>query len=163
MHRPAGLDRGDLLHPPVVPATRVLGCEESRDCFPRHLGTNDAPAEAEHVGFVVLASKSRRRHVVNDSRAHASDLVGGNADANPGAADAQTEVGPPGGHSLSHSSAVRGVVDGVLGVRSHVVDQVPELGQVGGQHLLEGKAGMVGADGYAHDRSIPTPGGADRA
>src|SRR5205823_8060369 len=56
---------------------------------------DDARAQAQHVGVVILARLPRREEVVAEGRADAPELVGRDRDARAAAADEHAEVRAP--------------------------------------------------------------------
>ena len=107
------------------------------------LGAGGPGAEADHVGVVVLTAESCRADVVDDRRAHAGDLVGGDGDSDPGAAHADPEVAVPEDHLAAHCGAEVRIVDGVGRVGTEVDDRVAVGGEMLADQLLQSQTGMV--------------------
>lgn len=78
--------------------------------------------------------------------ANALDLVGGQADADAGTADQDTQVDVTVGNCLAHLVAGDGVIKALGGVGSKVHDLVAALLQVLGNDVLELYGGVVVTD-----------------
>ncbi len=129
-------------------------CERGREPHRDHLvgeaEAHDAAAHREDVGVVVLAGHAGRVEVIAERRAHPWDLVGGHLFALTAAADDDAAVGPPFGDEPPDLGADFRVVNGVLGVRSAVVDLVAETAERGDEVLLQRKPGVIGANRNTH-------------
>ena len=89
------LDREDLVEPAAVAGLAAEPCAEERQrALERRLDPDDPRAEGQDVHVVVLDALVGRVGVVADRRAHAADLVRGDARADAGAADRGCR-GPP--------------------------------------------------------------------
>src|SRR5215510_7132570 len=60
---------------------------------------NHTPAQGENIGVIVLATVSRRRHVIAHRGAHTGDLVRGHTRTDPRAIDDYPEIALPAGNS----------------------------------------------------------------
>ena len=160
----------------VYPARVTLAAVERR----RQPGVGDrervvlaqrSRAQAEHVGVVVGARDPGHLDVPGVDRAHAVDLVGGDADAHARAADQQPDgarLAPVAG--VAHDGApdrggVVGVVAGGLRRRSEILDGVAGGAQVLDEPVAQGEprviaAGVDLARGWCHDRSLILQSGA---
>ena len=83
---------GDFVEAALVAATGEGRVEESLDHFEGSGGGDDAGAEGEDIGVVVLAGKLGRDDVVGQRGADAGDFIGGDGNANARAADSDTEI-----------------------------------------------------------------------
>ena len=109
------------------------------------------PPMREDVGVVVLARQAGGVEVVAQRGADAGDLVGGDLLALAAAAEHDAAVGAPLGHRAADGDADRRVVDGRVAVGAEIVDGVAEPREGLFQMLLQDEAGMIGADGDAHN------------
>ena len=147
----AHLELGDLGQTALVAAALEGHGEEGVHRVDGLGHPGGAAAEADHVGVVVAAGQVGGGHVVGQRRPYPAHLVGGDADADTGAAHTDPPLGPPFGHRLSHRHPEQGIVDRHLGRVGPEVDHlVPGGRHVGGQHALQLEPGVVRADGDLH-------------
>ena len=83
-------------------------------------GAHQAAAQHEHVGVVVLAAHPRGVEIPAEGGADARHLVGGDAHADPGAADQEAALDLVIGHGFAHQGRVVGVVHRLRGVGAEV-------------------------------------------
>jgi hypothetical protein len=86
------LELRDLVEASLVAAAGVRGGQEGLDHFEGNGGGDDAGAEGEDVGVVVFAGEAGGGYVMGQCGSNARDFVGGDGDANAGAADGNTNV-----------------------------------------------------------------------
>ena len=92
---------------------------------------------AGHLGGVAVAAQGG---------ADALDLVGGDGDADAGAADEDAALVLPARDGAGHGLAVDGVVAALFAVRAEVLVGKAQLVQMAHDLLLEGKAAVVTSD-----------------
>ena len=154
--RPSGSSAAILSMRAVVAALLGRGGQEGVERVEGDDGPSHAAAEADDVGVVVLAGQRGRGHVVDHGGPDAGDLVGGDGDADAGAAGADTQLGPPVGHGPPDRRPVVGVVDRdrrrrrCRGRRP----RGPGSARCAAEDLLQGEPGVVGADGDAHGAHV---------
>src|SRR5206468_180002 len=110
---------------------------------------------------VMAAAHLRGDAIVSGGRAHAVDLVGGDAHADAGAADQDAAIDSPLAHCLGHLKGVIRVIDALTGRSTDIENFVTEILYEGHEPALDLEAAMIAADGYFHvSRSVPlSPGG----
>ena len=89
--------------------------------------------------------------------AYALDLIGGQADADAGTADQDTQVDVTVGHGLAHLVTGDGVVEALGGVGAIVHDLAAALLQVLGNDVLELDGGVVVTDTDLHEWFLSGP------
>jgi hypothetical protein len=93
-------------------------------------GADDPGAQRDHVGVVVGARRGGGERLGAQRAAHARHLVGGDADADAGAADDEAQGRRPRRrHRATDRGAVVGIVDRLLAVGAEVGDLVAEPAQ----------------------------------
>jgi len=126
---------------------REIGGEERVETVLGDGLADDAGAQRQHVGIVVLAAQAGGGLVVAEGGANAGGAVDGNGDADAGAADDAAAVGLAGGHRLGHRLAEIGIVDRggrILGAEiQHLVSGSTQLL---GQLRLKVETSVIGAD-----------------
>ena len=127
----------------LVAAALKLGVEPFVDNHLGELGAHDASAKGEHVGIVVHAGELGAEGLGAHDGANALDLIGGQADADAGTADQDTQVDVTVGNGLTHLVAGDGVVKALGGVGAKVHDLAAALLQVLGDDVLELDGGVV--------------------
>src|SRR5512137_1077015 len=149
--RSAAVEGVDLLDPPGVPATLEGRGQEDVDDGGAQPGPGDPGPEAEHVGVVVGPGHARLVLGAAQGGPHAGELVGGDADADPGAADQQAEAGPAGAHRLADQDREVRVVDALRGERPEVLHleapgarRLDALGAQGQPGVIRGGDHLVG-------------------
>ncbi len=83
---------GDFVEAALVAASGEGCVEESLNHFEGGGGGDDAGAEGEDVGVVVLAGQLGGDDVVGQGGADAGDFVGGDGNTNARATDSDTEI-----------------------------------------------------------------------
>ena len=116
------LDLHQLVDPFGVSTAFELGTEERHQNLVGQRFTDDASADAEHVGVVVLASQSRGEKVVAQSSAHAVHLVRSELFALTTAPDDDADVGVAIPNRPRDGRTDRGVVDRLGAVRALIDD-----------------------------------------
>jgi ABC-type lipoprotein export system ATPase subunit len=149
------LQSGDLLDSPEVPASGEFGPQEHLQRVGSDDGADEASAETEHVGVVVLAGEARGARVVHDGGAHTVDLVRGDRDSDPSPADADSEIVVARCDAASDGGAKVWIVHRIRRVRAEIHDLVPQEGKVLGQNPLQLETGVVRSDRDAHRASLP--------
>ena len=135
-------------------------CRRWRSPRPRH----QPLAQTEDVGVVVRARLLRALDVPGVDRAHASNLVGGDANPEPGAADEQPEGAGVVTHGARHRRRERRVVAGGVGLRSQIFDRVSAPAQVIDQPSAQGESRVIAAGvNFAHDLTLILQSGAEGA
>ena len=138
--RSQGVDQIDAAL--MTAAVELLG-EEGVHQTHGLLGADHAGADGEHVGVVVVAGELHGVFLGGVHTADALHAVGGQGDAEAGAADEYAALRFAVGHGLGHRMAVHGVVAALGGEGAEVDDLVPQLAGVSHQHLAVFIAGMV--------------------
>src|SRR5258707_7155331 len=92
---------GDLVEPALVAPARVLRLQPELEDLVRETEGDDASADREDVGVVVLARQARGIQIVAERRADAGYLVGGDLFALTAAAEHDPAIGAP----LDHRAA----------------------------------------------------------
>ena len=139
------LQRRDLRHPARVAPALESRVQPGVDDRERRRPPGRARAHAQHVGVVVRARQPRRLHVPDVDRAHAVDLVGGDADAQPGAAHQHAQRAGV----VAHGAADRGrpvrVVGRLSGRRPEILDLEAERAQVRDHPAAQLEARVIAA------------------
>ena len=133
-----------------MPSAFERRVQPQRENFVRETEGDDASAHGEDVGVIVLARKARRVEVVAERGADTGDLVRGDLFALPRTAEHDAAIGGTRGHCAADREADRRIVDRRLAVGAVIVDGVAEPRERVFQMLLEGKAGVVGANRNSH-------------
>ena len=140
------LELGDLGDASGVAAALECGGEKDVDDLVGEALADDAGADRQHVGVVVLSGQARRVQAVAERRPNASHRVGSQLLALPGAADHDPEVGIAVADRPGGGGAERRVVDALGRVGAMVDDLEAGGSEPLDQMLLELVAGMVGAE-----------------
>ena len=109
--------------------------------------------EAEDVGVVVAAAHFGRQIVVAGGRADAGELVGRDAHSQAGAADQDAAIDLAAADLAGHPGGDVGIIDGLAGVRAHVLHLVAQSLQQLDDPRADGKTAMIGADSDTHVQS----------
>lgn len=153
----------ELGHPGAVSSALKLGGQKRLQGLDGHLVTDQAGADAEHVGVVVLTGQTGRGDVVHRGRTNAGDLVGRDGDADARAAHADAQFGLPGRDGPADRRPEVRVVATLLGVGPDVVHLVAEATQQLGEALLQFEPGVIGANGNTHGCIVRAQPGLGRA
>jgi hypothetical protein len=89
--------------------------------------------------------------LLSDSGANAGHFVGGDGNPDAGAADHDTKIGLFRDHSFAYGFPIVGVVYGLSGPSSLVVDGVSGGFEVFPDRLFDGESCVIGTDGDARD------------
>lgn len=111
-------------------------------------------SHGENVRVVMLARQPGGIKIVAKRGADPRHLVGGNLLALAASAKDDTAVGTPLADRARDIEADRRVIDRRLTVGSVIVDDVPDPLKCLLQVLFQQKAGVIGADGDAHDARL---------
>jgi hypothetical protein len=103
----------------------------------------------EDVGVVVFAGEAGGVYVMGQSGADAGDFVGGDGDADAGAANDNADVRVFCGHSFAYSFAKAGVLHGLFRGRAPIVDSVSGRFEMLPDDFFDEESGVIGADGEA--------------
>lgn len=123
------------------------GFEEGGEGVAGGFDAGEAGAEGNHVGIVVLAGKPCAEIVVDKGAAGAGDAVGGDGNADAGAADDDAEFCSARGDLFGAGAAEIGVVDAGGGVAgAEIEDIVAGSAQVFGENGLQRIARMIRCD-----------------
>ncbi|SCM74367.1 hypothetical protein KL86PLE_130191 [uncultured Pleomorphomonas sp.] len=144
--RMACLKLGNHADAARMPAAFELGVEEFVDDHQRQILADHAGAEGQHVGVVVLARQLGGIGLRTDDAADALELVGGERDAEAGAADGDAELRPSGQYHPRRLLAPLGIVGALGGRRTDILDRVAARLEVSHDSLPEVDAGVVGGD-----------------
>ena len=87
------LELGDFVEAALVAAAEIGGGQESLHHFDGGGFRDDAASESEDVSVVVFAGEACGCDVVREGGANAGNFVGGDGNANAGAADRDAEIG----------------------------------------------------------------------
>jgi len=96
----------------------------------------------------VLARHARGRGVAHQRGAHARELVGGDAHADPVGADEDAARRLAARHALGHRARVVRVVDRSRAGGAHVEHLLAARAELGDQRLLQLHAAVVSPDDY---------------
>ena len=83
----------ELVDAALVAAAGEIGAEEGGDAGAGHVSADQAGAKSERVGVIMLAGEPRRERVVDPRAAAAGIAVGGDGDADAGAANGDAALG----------------------------------------------------------------------
>ena len=122
------------------------GAEEGIERLACDLVTDEALAEADHIGIIVLTCKMSRGDVVDGGGPHTGDLVGRDRDTDPAAAHADAEFGLAAGDATANRGAVVGVVDGLGAVGSEIDHLVAARFEMHDERPFERESGVIRAD-----------------
>ena len=113
-------------------------------------------ADGKNVGIVMFAGQTGCGRVMTEGAPNAGDLVGCDGNADAGRADDDPLLTLAGGHCLSHSPAIIGIVTGIQTVGSEILYFLSLFLQVSDHFLFQFKAAVVGSD-CDHVRSLLFP------
>src|SRR5450432_795360 len=139
------LDRGDLRHPAGVATTLEWRLQPHLDDRNRLRLGQMLGAQAEDVGVVVAARLPRPGEIPDVHRAHAVDLVGGDAHPEAGPAHQQTEGSRVIAHGAPDGRGGGGIVARLGGRRAELLDLDPPAAQVRDQATAQREPRMVTA------------------
>ena len=91
---------GELVDAALVAPAGEVGVEEGRDAGLGHVDADQARAEGDDVGVIMLARQPRRERLGDPRAAAGRVAVDGDRDADAGAADGDPALGPAGGDRL---------------------------------------------------------------
>ena len=111
---------------------------------------DDATADRQHVGIIVLTRHPRGVEIVAERRADPANLVGGHLFSLATAANHNSPVHAAGCNRPRHLGGDFRVIHRLVGEGSSIVDVVTEAQQRGDQVLLQREARVIRADGDAH-------------
>ena len=136
--------------------TAELGFDKSVNKIKRKAGANHACAEAKHVGVIVDTRQACAEGVGAASGTNTLVLVGGNRNANTGAADENTEVGLAcqqlGAKLVALSALMTTTVPAMEETIKLIKASLPDCKiMVGGAVLNPEYADKIGADAYGRD------------
>ena len=144
------LDVGNLFDTALVAAASERRGEPERQDFFGERERDDARAERQDVGVVVLAGHPRSVEIVAQGGACPEHLVGGHLFPLAAPADDDAAIGAPVGDLSRHVGANRRIVDGRVAVGAAIVHGMAETLQRADQVLFQRVAGVIGADRYPH-------------
>ena len=130
------------------------GGQPDGDDLVRQAKGHDPATHGEHVRVVVLAREPRRIEIVAERGADPGHLVRRDLFALAAATEDDPAIGVAGSHSSSHVEADWRVVHRLFAIGTAVVDGVAKPRERRLQMFFETKAGVIGADGDAHDRQL---------
>ena len=143
------LDLGDFVDAALVAPAGVRGVEKGLDHFECGGGCDDAGAEGEDVGVVVFAGELGGEDVVGQGRADARDFVGGDGNADAGAAYDDSQIVLFRGDALAYGFAKVGIVHRVFRRSSLIVNRIARAFEIFSDYLFHSKTGVIGTDGNA--------------
>lgn len=144
------LNRGDLLDPPLMASALERRRQPKRQDFFGEAKTDDAAAQGEDVGIIVLTRHPRGIQIVAERRPDAGYFVGGNLLALTAPAEHDAAIGMAVDDTPGDIRADRRIVHRLFAVRAAVVDIVAEPTEHGNEVPFERKPCVVRADGDAH-------------
>ena len=97
---------GELIDAPLVAAAEEVAGEESGDAGLRHVGADQAGAEGDGIGVIVLAGERCRKRLGDLGAAAGRIAVDGDGDADARPANGDSALGPTVGESLGEHGAV---------------------------------------------------------
>ena len=127
-------------------AALKLSVEERVHDLEREARAEHARAHGEDVRIVVAAGHLGGVAGAAQGGAEALDLVGGDGDADAGAADEDAALVLPARDGAGHGLAVDGVVAALFAVRAEVLVGKAQLVEMAHDLLLEGKTAVVTSD-----------------
>ncbi|GBC78425.1 hypothetical protein HRbin08_01920 [bacterium HR08] len=95
---------------------------------------------------------ARGIRVVAQPRANPRHLIGGDRGADAAPADEDAALGSPLQEGVRDGFGVVGIVHRIRALGPQVFHIMPELAQMGDEHLLQLETGMIGSDDDAHVR-----------
>ena len=137
----------DFVDAALVAPAFELGVEPFADDLEREFGGHRACADGDAVGIVVGLGRFGGPFVPAESAADAFDFVGDDGFAISASTEDDAEIGFTGGDGLSCWANEVWIVAGFVGVAAEVEDGVAAGLEKFFDRSLEGKAGVVGADG----------------
>src|ERR1700733_14957809 len=112
--RAAGFVLGDLVDPALVTPSRIRGGEEGVEGVRGHDDPGGTAPETDHIGVIVLPGQAGGGHIVPHRGSDSEDLVGGDADADPGATDTQSQLDLAADHGFTDGFTIFRVIDGAV-------------------------------------------------
>ena len=137
------LDLHQLFDPFCVSTAFELGTEERHQDLVGQCFADDASADAEHVGIVVLTSQTRGEKVVAQRSAHAVHLVRGKLFTLAAAPDDDADIGVAIANRPCDGRADRGVIDRLGAVRALIEDVDPGALEHLDEVLLQQETGVI--------------------
>src|SRR5258708_29060958 len=131
--------------PGMAPAFE-FGAEKYPEAILGDFGAEDAGAQRQHVGVVVLAREACGGHVVADGGAHGAVPVGGDRDADAGATDEDAAPGLAGLYRPRQRSGEIRIIHGFRPFGAEVQHLEAESRDFRDQEGLQIKATVVGSD-----------------
>src|SRR5258706_4393268 len=113
-----------------MPIRRALRLEKDVDDSLRRIDVDLPGPERENVRIIMLAAVSCKCFVVRGRGKDTRYFVGRHSRADPGAIDHDSEARTPHGNEISNRFGDPGIVDGILAVRSEIVNRVTLFTQI---------------------------------
>src|SRR4051812_2601587 len=128
----AGHLRGaELAHAGAVAAAFESGVEKNGEALAGDFGADQARAQAEHVGIVMLAGKPRRDRAGTDRRPDMRMTVGRHRNTDAGAANKHAALRPTVLQSSRGVGGEIGIIDGIGAVGAEVKLVEPARDEIG--------------------------------
>lgn len=131
-----------------------LCSDKSFDEFESNGFADNPTTQTQDVHVVVFYRLVRGVGVVGHGRTNALDLVGGDTGAGARPTDHDPSVGPSVDNCSAHGRSEIRVVHRFVTVSPEVEHGQTEFGEMAGDGLLEGEAGVVGSEGDSHAGSV---------
>ena len=128
--------------------------EPEHEDLVRQSGRDNAAADGEDVGVVVLAREPRRVEIVAERGAHAGNFVGGDLLALSASAEDDAPIGRAASDRAADADADGRVVHRGLAVGAVIVHRVAEASQRLFEMFFEEKARMIRANRNSHDEGL---------
>ena len=133
----------------VAPAGEI-SVEKSENAGPGHVAANEASAERQYVGVVMLTGELGREGIVDTRAAAFRFAIDGYRNADSGTADGDPPVGITRCNRRGEASAISRIIDAFRPVCTEVGYFMALLAQPADELVFEQITSMVGGQGNAH-------------